>query len=121
MEKEGIAREIESYQHIIGEIWRRIAPVLGPLSLRAIAERAVALTSAEFKFIGMIRVTDEGLSLEKLWEELDTSGDPRAIRNGFRKLVVNLMDILTGLTGGILVNRLLREVEGLRELTEEEV
>lgn len=54
--REEKAREIESYQRIIAEIWRRIASVLGPLCLKAIAERAVALTSAEFGFITMISI-----------------------------------------------------------------
>ena len=121
VEREVKREIIDIYQDLINEIWDRIAPILGTLSLKAIVERAVVLTSGEFDFMGSIEVSEEGVRLEKLKEELRSNHDRWMLKEGFKRLIVNLFHILARLTGKILINRLLQEIEELRELTEGEV
>ncbi|HEX30260.1 hypothetical protein J7M22_01990 [Candidatus Poribacteria bacterium] len=124
--EERIDREVKKeivdiYQDLIDEIWTRIAPILGTLSLKAIMDRAVSITSREFSFMSSIEVTEEGVCLERLKEEIKSNHGRQLLKEGFKRLIVNLFHILARLTGKILINRLLQEINGLKELTEGEV
>ncbi len=109
---------IDIYEDILTTIWEKIAPTLGNITVRTIAERAVLLASERHPLLKSVAVTDEGFDFKELKTRVDEKGRAN-IREGFKEIIANLFDILAKLTGNIMVDRLLKEVEGLKDLRSE--
>ena len=106
---------IDIYEDIIITIWEKISPTLGNITVRTIGERAVTLSSERYTFMRNVTVTEEGFDFAELKRRVDEK-DKDSMREGFKELISSLFDILAKLTGNILVDRLMQEVEGLRDL-----
>ena len=106
---------IDIYEDILTTIWEKISPTLGNITVRTIAERAVLLASDSYPFLKSITVTNEGFEFKELRTRVDEK-DRTNIREGFKEIIANLFDILAKLTGNIMVDRLMKEVEGLKDL-----
>ncbi len=109
---------IDIYEDVLTTIWQKIAPTLGNITVRTIAERAVFLASEQHPLLKSVAVTDEGFDFTELKTRIDEKGRAN-IREGFKEIIANLFDILAKLTGNIMVDRLLKEVEGLKDLRSE--
>ena len=106
---------IDIYEDIIITIWEKISPTLGNITVRTIGERAVTLSSERYTFMRNVTVTEEGFDFAELKRRVDEK-DKDSMREGFKELISSLFDILAKLTGNVLVDRLMQEVEGLRDL-----
>lgn len=106
---------IDIYEEILTTIWEKISPTLGNITVRTICERAVLLTSERHPLLKSVAVTDEGFDFKELKSRIDEKGRV-TLREGFKEIIANLFDILAKLTGNIMVDRLLQEVEGLKDL-----
>jgi len=108
----GVKQEIiDIYEDLFRTIWDRIMPTLGLVTTATIMERAVYLTRERFEALQYLEVTDEGLDFSELRER--ASGKEKGIlKEGFKELVANLLDILAKLTGNVIVSQLERLVEG---------
>lgn len=96
------------YEDLLETIWDRILPTLGRVTMMAIMERALSLTVQHYPDIKHIQVTREGLSFTAIRQEgVDVESIPEALK----ELVANLIDILAMLTGDILVQQLIKELE----------
>ena len=82
------------------------------------AERAVLLASGQHPLLTSVAVTDEGFDFRELRTRIDEK-DRANIREGFKEIIANLFDILAKLTGNIMVDRLMQEVEGLKDMRSE--
>lgn len=109
---------IDIYEDILTTIWEKIAPTLGNITVRTIGERAVILASQRHPLLQSVTVTEDGFDFTELKKRVDEKGRAN-IREGFKEIIANLFDILAKLTGNILVNRLIQEVEGLKDLRAE--
>ncbi len=102
---------LEIYDDLLRTIWNRILPTLGRVTVMAIMERTLALTSETYPLIARLKVTHEGVLFHVLRDRLGES-ERQVIREALKELVANLIDILAMLTGDILVKQLLQEIEG---------
>jgi hypothetical protein len=101
------------YEDLLVTIWNRITPTLGRVTVTAILERSIADTAARYPFVGAIAVARDGVSFNEVRHQLGGI-DQEAIREGFKELIANLIDVLAVLTGDIIVRQLLRDVGGER-------
>jgi hypothetical protein len=99
------------YEELFDAIWDKITPTLGAMTVATIVKRAVQRTVEEHQLVGLLSVTEEGVSFTEL-KRVAGEKDQEALREGFKLLVANLFDILAKLTGNVLVNELLKVVEG---------
>ena len=104
---------IAIYEDLLVTIWNRLVPTLGRVSVTAILERSIADTAGKYEFIGAVKVGRDGLTVADLRGRLDQT-DQSTLRDAFKELIANLIDLLAVLTGDIIVRQLLKDVEGGR-------
>jgi hypothetical protein len=103
---------VEIYEDLLMTIWFKIVPTLGVVTVVTILKKAVAKIAVNHPFLQDIEINETGISLSKIKAKLSEE-DKEQLKVGFRELVVSLFDILAKLTGNILVQQLMKEVEGL--------
>lgn len=101
------------YEDLLQTIWERLLPTLGRMTVCAIMERSLALTSERHAFMQQLKVTRDGVDFEQLRERLRDQ-DHDHVRLAMKEFVANLIDLLAMLTGDIIVRRLLTEIGGER-------
>jgi hypothetical protein len=102
---------LEIYEELLQTIWTRILPTLGRVTVMAIMERAITLTRDNFPIVERLKVSPDGLLFDDLRSSMSDS-DLEVIREALRELVADLIDILAMLTGDILVQQLIKEIDG---------
>lgn len=102
---------LEIYEELLQTVWDRILPTLGRVTVMAIMERAIVLTKDHFPVVERLEVTPDGLSFDDLRDSMSES-DLETIREALRELVADLIDILAMLTGDVLVQQLIKEIDG---------
>jgi len=102
---------LEIYEELLQTIWTRILPTLGRVTVMAIMERAITLTKENFPIVERLKVSPEGLLFDDLRSSMSES-DLEVIREALRELVADLIDILAMLTGDVLVQQLIKEIDG---------
>jgi hypothetical protein len=105
---------LEIYEELLQTVWDRILPTLGRVTVMAIMERAIILTKEGFPIIGRLKVSPDGLLFDELRVSVSES-ELAVIREALRELVADLIDILAMLTGDILVQQLIKEIDGRRQ------
>lgn len=103
---------VEIYEDLLMTIWFKIVPTLGVVTVVTIVKKAVAKAAVTHPFLQDIQINETGIFLNKIKAKLSKE-DKEQLKVGFRELVVSLFDILAKLTGNILVQQLIKEVEGL--------
>ena len=101
---------LKIYQDLLQVIWNRILPTVGQVTIMTIMERALILTKEKYFLISYLHITPQGISFEELFLRLEQEEELK-IQEALKKLVVNVFDILTMLTGDILSQQLLVELE----------
>jgi len=110
----GVKEEVvDIYDDLMETIWSKITPTLGVVTVRTIMERAIFKTSQKHSIITAVKVTGEGVDFSELKSRVGER-ERAQLRDAFKEFVANLFDILAKLTGNVLVNQLLKEVEGLQ-------
>lgn len=99
------------YQDLLQTIWNRILPTLGRVTVMVIMERTLAITHKKYPPISHLQVTNHGISFTELQQHVDDV-EHEVLRLALNDLIVNLIDILAMLTGNILVEQLVKEIEG---------
>jgi len=102
---------LEIYEELLQTVWDRILPTLGQVTTMAIMGRAIVLTKESFAIVDRLEVSSEGLSFDDLRDSMSES-EQEVIREALRELVANLIDILAMLTGDVLVQQLIKEIDG---------
>jgi len=106
----GASRNIvDDYQNLFATIWESLTPTLGAVTLAAIVDRAVRRTAVEHGMIGLLSVHQDGIDFDQL-KRIAGEKDQVALKEGFKLLVANVLDILTKLTDSVLVNDLMKLV-----------
>lgn len=103
---------IEIYEDLLRTVWAKIAPTLGVVTVVTIMKRAVSRTAAKHAVLNDLSVNDSGFVFNEIKAKLKGE-DKEELKNSFKELVANIFDILAKLTGNILVQQLMKEVEGL--------
>jgi hypothetical protein len=100
---------LKAYDDLFKLIWHRVQPMLGRITVMAIMQRALVLTQERYPLVAHLYVAPEGVSFDRLRQRLEEQ-DQRALHETLSHLLGNFLDILTMLTGDILVPRLLQEM-----------
>lgn len=109
----GVKEEVvDIYDELMKTIWSKIVPTLGTVTVVTICERAIFKTAQKHPALKRLKVSDTGVVFTEFKARVG-EGERAALREAFRDFIANLFDILAKLTGNILVNQLLKEVEGL--------
>jgi hypothetical protein len=103
---------IDIYEDLLGTVWAKISPTLGTVTVVTIMQRAINRTSENHRVLGHLTVSETGPSFTKIREHLGQE-EKDELKDGFRELIANLFDILAKLTGNIIVQQLIKEVDGL--------
>ncbi|AFZ36844.1 hypothetical protein Sta7437_3338 [Stanieria cyanosphaera PCC 7437] len=101
---------LKIYQDLLQVIWNKILPTLGQVTVMAIMERALVLTKEKYSLIRYLHITPQGISFEELFLRLKQE-EELIIQEALKKLVVNVFDMLIMLTGDILIQQLVVELE----------
>ncbi len=102
---------VDVYEDLFETIWDKITPTLGVITTRTIIDRAIRRTTEQHELVGLITVGQEGLDFSALRAKA-ADRDREELKDGFKNMVANLLDILAKLTGNVLVNELLKVTEG---------
>jgi len=102
---------VDIYEELLINIWNKIVPTLGQVTVGAIFDRAIHRTMKQYPLIANLKVRRSHLDFSELRQSLKDR-EKSNIKDGFKDLVTNLIDILAKLTGNILVNVVMQEVEG---------
>jgi len=103
---------IEIYEDLIRTVWAKIVPTLGTVTVVTIMQRAISRTAANHPIMNDLEINDSGFVFTQIKAKLNDA-DKNELKNSFKNLVANVFDILAKLTGNILVQQLMKEVEGL--------
>lgn len=87
-----------------------VVHIIGQPVLTAIAKRAVEKVSAKYDFLQKMEVMPNGIAVPNM-EEVVKDISAKDLANGTKELVSELLDILSKLTGSILVKKLEEEIE----------
>jgi hypothetical protein len=104
---------LDIYEELLMTIWNRIMPTLGRVTVIAIVERALVVTTRRYPQIRYVRLQNHGIEFSELRQHADETSH-ELLHESLRELVTNLIYILAMLTGDILVRQLIRELEGDR-------
>jgi hypothetical protein len=96
---------VEIYVALLDKIWQRALKILGLVTIRAILQRAIYLTSQQYPLIGQLTVSEHGLQSANMRNQLGER-ERQVIREGFEELILNLFDLLAKLTGETIVQKL---------------
>jgi microcystin degradation protein MlrC len=104
---------LDIYEELLMTIWNRIMPTLGRVTVIAIVERSLVVTTRRYPQIRYVRLQNHGVEFSELRQHVDEMSQ-ELLHESLRELVTNLIYILAMLTGDILVRQLIRELEGDR-------
>jgi len=102
---------LEIYEDLVQTIWNRIQPTLGRVTVMAIMERTRATTGETYPIMNHLQVAKEGLVFDTLQQHVGDE-EVEVIREALKEFIATLIDILAMLTGDILVQQLIKEIEG---------
>lgn len=106
--KEGV---LDIYEDLLKTIWNRIQPTLGWVTVVAIMERTLLITHKKYPAIQYLKVDDTGPDFSELRAHLHEI-EREDLGTALKEVVARMIDILTILTGDILVQKLIKEIEG---------
>ena len=100
---------IRLYEGYLKTIWDRMMPVLGPTATQTVFSETIgAASDREASLLGVIEVTEEGISLEHLRREVEP-GQAAELRRQLQGVLTVIFDVLGAVAGNILVAPLMRE------------
>jgi hypothetical protein len=97
------------FDQAMGALWRRAHPVLGEVTLGAIADRVLWNAVEQYSFLSPLKVEKTGVTSAGL-EERTSTLDERKLREGLRFTLVEFLTVIGSLTGEILTPSLQAEL-----------
>lgn len=104
------AEQLDIYEGFLTLIWQHIQPTLGRFTVEVIVDRALTITRGDYPALRAVQVQHNGVDLSGLRQGLAET-DPAMIEAAQQCLIANLLQILTMLTGDILIHQLIERLE----------
>lgn len=101
---------IAVYSDLFDEIWRRVAELIGGITLQVLMKTAIRRVSAAHPFITAITVTVDGVSLDSL----EGAGDDvtaHQVKEALQNLITELFSILAAMSGDVIIRELSPKVQ----------
>ncbi|GEM_PF-5037265 len=102
------SQQVEAYRQLLLRSWQSMTQVMGIPGARAVAEHALRQATRQRPDAGMVAIGADGFDLSELERN---PPDPQVHCNILRRLTLAVFQILTELTGDVLVDPLLREMD----------
>lgn len=103
------------FDQAMGALWGRAHPVLGEITLGAIADRVLWNAVEQYSFLSSLKVEKTGVTSAGLEERASTL-DGSKLREGLRFTLVEFLTVIGSLTGEILTPALQAELLKLPEI-----
>lgn len=101
---------IDVYTRVITILWEKTADILGSLTVSTIMDTATSETKEKYKFMEGLEISKEGLLIKEDKNRLMNT-PKEVIEKAFEELISRFFDVLSVLTGDVLVSRLDPEVK----------
>lgn len=98
--------DVNRYKQIMEQMWDKVVITLGPITTAVILKKVISKTQPQFPFLKQLEVNEEGIYFNHI-----QINSKKELEEGFESLINNLFDILTNLTGDILIRELKRELQ----------
>ncbi len=100
---------LDLYSNLIKEIWEMVSALIGEAILAFLFILAIRKLGAKYSFLNSIKVSEEGISLERVREDC-RNVTPVEIHRGFQSLVNHLSHLFSALAEGVINKELFPKV-----------
>jgi hypothetical protein len=100
---------LDLYSDLLRELWEIVSALIGEAILAFLFTLAIRKLGAKYPFLLSIKVSEEGLSWEKVKEDCRTVA-PAEIHQGFQGLVNHLSHLFSTLADGVINKELFPKV-----------
>lgn len=97
---------VNIYEDLLSKLWDRIVVSMGAVTVTALWRRVIRKTSGHFPFIEGLSVSNDGFDFSQIRKMNEKE---KIYRNGFEELILNFFDLVTELTGDMIIDRLFKE------------
>jgi hypothetical protein len=100
---------LDLYSDLLKEIWEIVSALIGEAILAFLFTLAIRKVGDKHPFLHSLKVSEEGISWEKLKEDCRTVA-PDEIHRGFQGLINQLSHLFSGLADGVINKELFPKV-----------
>jgi hypothetical protein len=100
---------LDLFENAVGSIWRQTALTISDVTINAVFQRAVFLSSENFSILKKLRVDDDKIDFTELRAQKLLPRDSKEISRAFQCLIANFLTIVENLTAGLLTESIYRE------------
>jgi len=100
---------LDLYSDLLTEIWEVVSALIGESILELLFILAVRKIAEKYRFLTLLKVSDEGISLEGAREDCGKMA-PAEVHRGFQNLITHLFDLFSALAGGVISRELFPKV-----------
>ncbi|MEW6095332.1 MAG: hypothetical protein AB1567_02220 [bacterium] len=97
--------DVKSYKETLEQIWDKVVTVLGPMTTAVILKKVIYKSQDKYYFLNQLKINEEGINFDSLKIK-----NKEELQQGFESLINNLCDILTNLTGDVLIKQIKGEI-----------
>jgi len=98
------------YTDLLKDIWQRMVPTLGRMTVAAMVERAQRVTVRRHPILRHVIVTREGIDLAPVGAQMPMISRDE-LHDGLKEFIVNIVDVLVTLTGDVLIRQVVENLD----------
>jgi hypothetical protein len=92
---------LDLYASLLSEVWEVVSALIGEAILELLINLSIKKIGEKYSFLNGLKVSEEGISIEKIREEY-RSMSPVEIHRGFQSLLNHLLNLFSALTEGVV-------------------
>lgn len=100
---------LDLYSNVLMEIWEIVSSMIGEAILSLLLNLAIQKLKDKYPFLASLKVTEEGISWNKIREDYRTVSPIEAHR-GFQSLINHLFHLFSALAEGVISRELFPKV-----------
>jgi hypothetical protein len=100
---------LDLYSNLLAEIWELVSALIGEAILAFLFTLAIRKLGEKYPFLGALKVSDDGISLNEAREDCRTLA-PIEIHRGFQSLINHLSQLFSALAEGVINKELFPRV-----------
>jgi len=100
---------LDLYSNLLVEIWEMVSALIGEAILALLFLSAIRKIGEKYPFLISLKVSEEGISLDKLKEE-GKKLSPLEVHRGFQGLINHLFQLFSALAEGVINKELFPKV-----------
>ena len=108
-EKLSIELVLDIYSNLLMEIWEIVSSLIGEATIALLLNLAIQKLKDKYSFLTSLRVSEEGISWNKIREDCRTLS-PVEVHRGFQSLINHLFHLFSELAEGVISRELFPKV-----------